>query len=127
VPPSPTFRQPPPYVALVARTHWLVGATIVAATLVLRWATIKFPIEFSTRTYAITGGLAAIYLLGGTLVWFGAPFGRLLSRVCGLIYLARPRLGSYLWQIMDSPEYQAHFERGKSSTDHPPPSDAAEP
>jgi hypothetical protein len=32
-----------------------------------------------------------------------------LSRICGLLYLARPRLGSDLWQIMDSAEYQAHF------------------
>ena len=69
----------------------------------------KFPFEFSVRTYAITGGLAALYGLAGSLVWFGAPGGRFFSRVCGLLYLARPKLGSLLWQIMDSAEFQSHF------------------
>jgi hypothetical protein len=57
----------------------------------------------------ITGGLAVLYGLAGTLVWFGTPTGRFLSRVCGLLYLARPQLGSRLWKIMDSEEFKAHF------------------
>src|SRR4051812_41983717 len=101
--------RPPDCVALVARTHWVVSGVIVVSLALLRWVTIKFPIEFTTRTYAITGGLAALYGLAGTLVWFGTFGGRLLSRVCGLLYLARPRLGSDLWQIMDSAEFKAHF------------------
>ena len=105
------MRRPPDCVALVARTHWVVGGVILASIGLLRWIVEKFPVEFSTRTYAITGGLAALYGLAGTLVWFGAPGGRLLSRVCGLLYLARPSLGSRLWEIMDSDEFKAHFRR----------------
>ncbi|MEO5959473.1 MAG: hypothetical protein ABIZ49_03220, partial [Opitutaceae bacterium] len=61
----------------------------------------------------ITGGLAALYLFAGTLVWFGAPLGRFFSRVCALLYLSRPRLGSFLWEVMDSDEFKAHFRRTK--------------
>ena len=103
------MRRPPDCVALVARTHWVVGGVILGSIVFLRWIVEKFPVEFSGRTYAITGGLAALYGLAGTLVWFGAPGGRFLSRVSGLLYLARPSLGSLLWQIMDSAEFQAHF------------------
>jgi hypothetical protein len=105
----------PPGVALVARVHWVVGGVIVGSTLFLRWLTEKFPFESSARTYVITGTLAVLYLLAGTLVWFGLPPGRLLSRFCSLIYLARPNFGSPLWRIMDSPEYRAHFVRPRSS------------
>ena len=101
--------HPPASVALVARTHWAVGASILGSILLLRWVTAKFPIEFAPRTYVITGGLAVLYGLAGTLVWFGTPTGRFLSRVCGLLYLARPQLGSRLWKIMDSEEFKAHF------------------
>jgi hypothetical protein len=101
---------PPKGVALVARTHWMVGGVIVAGIALLHFATRKLPyIEVGSRTYLITGGLALLYLLGGTLVWFGAPFGPLLSRVCGLLYLSRPRLGSFLWETMNTPEFKAHF------------------
>ena len=106
--PAPPSR-PPACVVLVARTHWVVGSVILLSIGLLRWIIENYPVEFGARTYAITGGLAALYGLAGTLVWLGAPGGRLLSRVCGLLYLARPRLGSDLWQIMDSAEFKAHF------------------
>ena len=86
-----------------------MGGVILVSIGVVQWIVEKFPVEFSVRTYAITGGLAALYGLAGTLVWFGAPGGRFLSRVCSLLYLARPSLGSLLWQIMDSAEFKAHF------------------
>jgi hypothetical protein len=103
------MNRPPACVVLVARTHWVVGGVILVSIGLLRWIVEKYPVAFSVRAYAITGGLAALYGLAGTLVWFGAFGGRLLSRVCGLLYLARPRLGSHLWEIMDSAEYKAHF------------------
>lgn len=106
------MRRPPSVVVFVARTHWVVGATIAAATAAGHLLTQNLPfVAFGPSTYLISGGLALGYFLAGTLVWFGAPFGRLLSRVCGLIYLARPALGSRLWDMMSSPEYQAHFRR----------------
>lgn len=106
------MHPPPSCVAVVARAHWIVGGSIVVSVVLLHWLTRKLPgIEFGPRTYAITGGMAALYLLAGTLVWFGAPFGPLLSRVCGLLYLSRPRLGSALWETMSSPEFKAHFTR----------------
>jgi hypothetical protein len=102
----------PPAVVLVARAHWVVSGTIIGALAVLYPLARKMPfVEFGARTYGITVGLAALYFAAGTLVWFGAPLGRLLSRVCGLLYLARPQLGSRLWDLMSSAEYQAHFAR----------------
>ena len=82
---------------------------MLASLGLLRWLTEKFPIEFTSGTYFVTGGFAALYCLTGLLVWFGAPTGRFFSRICGLLYLARPRLGSQLWEIMDSAEFKAHF------------------
>ena len=114
---SPRPRIPPP-VALVARTHWLVGGAIVFFVGVLHVMLRRWPVEFGPRTYAITLGLGAFYLVTGTMVWFGAPLARVLSRMCGLLYLARPQLGSHLWHIMDSPEYRAHFTRRRP--DQPP-------
>jgi hypothetical protein len=106
------MRRPPQCVALVARVHWTVGAIIVVSTGLIYWVTHNLPrIEFGPRTFLITGGLAAAYLLAGTLVWFGAPFGPLLSRVCALLYLPRPRFGSAIWDMMNSPEFRAHFDR----------------
>ena len=65
------MRSPPKCVALVARTHWLVGLAIVASVAVLHLITRNLPsIEFGPKTYYIAGGLAALYLLAGTLVWF---------------------------------------------------------
>ena len=110
--------RPPDCVALVARTHWVVGGAVLVSVGLLRWIVEKFPVEFSARTYAITGGLAALYGLTGALVWFGAPGGRLLSRGCSLLYLARPSFGSPLWEIMDSAEFKAHFTGGPAE---PPP------
>jgi len=106
------MRRPPKPVSFVARTHWFVGLTIVASIGVLHFITRNLPgIEFQLRTYIITGSFGALYLLAGTLVWFGAPLGRLLSRVCGLLYLPRPQFGGLIWDTMNSPEYQAHFTR----------------
>jgi hypothetical protein len=109
------MHPPPQAVAFVARTHWAVGLVIVVSVGLLHLLTRKLPgIEFGPRTYAITGSLAALYLLTGTLVWFGAPFGRLLSRICALLYLPRPQFGSLLWETMNSPEFKAHFARTKA-------------
>ena len=108
------MHPPPKSVAFVARTHWIVGFVIVASIGLLHLLTRNLPgIEFAPRTYVITGSLGGLYLLAGTLVWFGAPLGRLLSRICGLLYLPRPQFGGQLWDIMNSPEYQAHFTRAR--------------
>ena len=104
--------RPPRPVALVARTHWIVGLIMAASILVLHLLTRNLPgIEFQCKTYLITGALGALYLVTGSLVWFGLPFGRVLSRICGLLYLPRPRFGGRLWEMMNSPEYQAYFKR----------------
>lgn len=110
------MRRPPPPVALVARTHAFVGVVALVSVAMLHQFTRGLPyFEFGPRTYVIAIGIGALYCLTGALVWFGAPTGRFFSRVCGLLYLARPRLGSYLWQIMDSADYRSHF------TGEPPP------
>ena len=107
---------PPQCVKFVARTHWTVGTVVVVATALVAWAARNVPrIEFGPRTYVITGTLAAVYFLAGTLVWLGAPFGPLLSRVCSLLYLPRPQFGSYIWETMNSPEFRAHFRRGSGT------------
>ena len=109
------MRPPPACVAFVARTHWTVGIVIVVSIALLHWLTPRLPaVEFGSTTYLITGSLAALYLLAGTLVWLGAPFGRLVSRVGALLYLARPQFGSRVWETMNSPEFQAHFARTKA-------------
>ena len=106
------MRSPSAGVRFVARTHWTVGTVIVISIALLHVLTRRLPgVEFGSQTYIITGSLAALYLLGGTFVWFGAPFGRLVSRVCTLLYLARPQFGSRVWETMNSPEFQAHFTR----------------
>lgn len=104
--------RPPACVAFVARTHWVVGGVILGSIALLHAITRNLPVvEFRPRTYLIAGGLGALYLLAGTLVWFGAPFGPLLSRICALIYLPRPRFGLLVWETMNSPEFKAHFGR----------------
>jgi hypothetical protein len=104
------MRRPPSLVALVAKTHWLVGGVVLASLVPLYFFTRKLPfVEFGARTYVSAFSFAGLYLLAGTLVWFGVPPGRVLSRVCGLLYLARPNFGSFLWDIMSSAEYHAHF------------------
>ena len=106
------MRRPPPPVAVVARTHAVVGLVALISVAILRQFTRNLPyFEFGLRTYVIATGIGTLYCATGLLVWLGAPTGRFFSRVCGLLYLARPRLGSHLWQIMDSPEFQAHFTR----------------
>ncbi|MEN9636574.1 MAG: hypothetical protein RL077_4978 [Verrucomicrobiota bacterium] len=106
------MRRPPPCVALVARTHGAVGLSILFAIGLAHALTRDLPmVAWGGRTYAITGGLAGVYLLASALIWFGAPGGRLLSRICGLLYLSRPRFGSPLWEIMDSAEFQKHCRR----------------
>lgn len=109
------MRRPPAAVILVARTHWLVSAAIFLLVGALHVFTRRWPVEFGPETYAITLGMGTLYGLAGTLVWLGLPFGRLLSRICGLLYLARPHLGSHLWDVMDSAEYRVHFKRSRDS------------
>ena len=107
------MKAPPACVSFVARTHWIVGGAIVGATALLHPLTTRLPgFEFGPTTYWATGGIAAFYLLAGTLVWFGLPLGPLLSRVCALIYLPRPSFGSLVWETMDRPDFKAHFRRG---------------
>lgn len=107
------MRSPPTCVVFVARTHWIVGLAILCSTALLHVLTRRLPgIEFGMSTFAITGGIAALYLTAGTLVWFGAPPGRLLSYVCALLYLPRPSFGSLMWETMNRPDFKAHFTRG---------------
>ena len=105
------MRRPPASVALVARTHWAVALVIFLSTGLLYALTRRWPVELEPITFQIAGGLGLLYGVTGYLVWRGVRPGRLLSRCCGLLYLARPGLGSHLWRIMDSAEYAAHFRR----------------
>jgi hypothetical protein len=115
------MRRPPACVVFVARTHGFVGLVIVASILLLHRLTRDLPgLEFGARTYWYAGGLAALYLLTAVLVWLGAPFGPLLSRVCSLIYLPRPGFGFRVWETMDTPEFRAHFHRRPPSPPEPP-------
>lgn len=108
------MRRPPDCVAFVARTHWAVGATITASIVVLHLLTRDLPVvEVAARGYQVTCGLAGLYLFTGTLVWLGAPLAQSLSRVCALLYLPRPSFGFRIWDIMNSPEFRAHFVRAK--------------
>lgn len=117
--------RPPPSVVLVARTHWLVTAVVLISTGLLTWAAQELPVEFGVKTYAIVFSIAGFYLLAGILVWFGLPLGRFCSRASCLLYLARPRLGSNLWETMSSPEFQAHFKRPATpAANAAPPADA---
>jgi len=102
--------RPPACVALVARTHGVVGATALASVILLHFLTRGLQhIEFGPRTYVITLGISFAYGLAAALVWFGSPGGRVLSRVCSVLYLVRPQLGLDLLRIMASEEYRAHF------------------
>ena len=109
--------RPPPSVLLVARTHAAVAAVIFTSTGLLFVLTRRWPVELEPITFQVSLGLGLLYGLAGYLVWRGLPPGRWLSRLCGLLYLARPGLGSQLWRIMDSEEYRAHFRRGERATD----------
>lgn len=106
------LRRPPAGVAFVAITHALTGLVIAVSSLLLLVFARGLPwIEFGRRTWLGAGGLAALYFLAAGLVWHGWPFGRLLSRVCGLLYLPRPAFGFRVWETMDSPEFRQHFRR----------------
>lgn len=105
------MRRPPDCVAFVAKTHWAVGAVMIGSIAVLHAITRDLPaIEIAARGYQATGGLAVLYLVTGTLVWFGAPLGQTLSRICALLYLPRPSFGFRIWDIMNSAEFRAHFQ-----------------
>ncbi|MBI5693214.1 MAG: hypothetical protein HZC55_24315 [Verrucomicrobia bacterium] len=119
------LRRPPAGVAFVAFTHGLTGLVIVAASVLLLSLTRNLPrFGFGFRTYVSVGGLAGLYLLTAVLVWFGWPFGRLLSRICGLLYLPRPAFGFRIWDTMDSPEFRDHFRRPRMET---PPENSPSP
>lgn len=105
------MRRPPASVALVARTHAAVALVIFASSGLLFVLTRRWPVELEPITFQISFGLSLLYGITGYLVWRGRKPGRLLSRICGLLYLARPSLGSHLWRIMDSGEYADHFRR----------------
>ncbi len=109
--PAPPSR-PPDSVAHVARTHWLVGAVVVVSFLVLHALTRNLPrVDINPLAPRIVLGLGLLYLATGTMVWFGMPFGRFCSQVCGLLHLARPQLGDRIWRIMRSAEFKTHFGR----------------
>lgn len=104
--------RPPDSVVFVARTHWLVGAIALGSVALLHLLTRQLPrVEFGTHTYPVALGIAFTYLVGGTMVWFGTPLGRLLCYVCSLIYLVRPQLGDRIWRLMRTAEFKAHFQR----------------
>jgi len=108
------MRHPPEGVAVVARHHWLMGGAIAFFLAALHLVVRGVPqIQPTPATYAISLGLALLYLGTGTLVWFGTPLGRAFNFVCSLVYLARPQMGLRLWRISDSTEFKAHFARAK--------------
>lgn len=107
--------RPPACVLFVARTHALVGLAILGSVALLHTLVQALPrVTIGANGYWITGGLAGFYLLTAALVWRGAPFGRLCSRICGLLYLPRPQFGSAIWDAMNSGEFKEHFERGQT-------------
>ena len=106
------MRRPPASVAFVARTHWIVAAAVAFAMLPLHWIGQRLPgFEIVPHTYVIVACAGSTYALTGTLVWLGAPLGRTLSRICTLLYLPRPRFGSFVWDTMNRADFQAHFSR----------------
>ena len=109
------MRRPPAPVVFVARTHGLVGMVALVSIAILRSFTRDLPyIAFGPRTYVIALGIALFYCATAAMIWFGTPFGRFFGRVCGLLYLARPNFGSFVWETMNSAEFQAHFMRNRS-------------
>lgn len=111
------MRRPPEGVRFVARTHGVVGLVILGSLLPLHLITRGLPaIEFGPRTYAYAAALGLFYLLTAAMVWLGAPLGRVFSRVCCLLYLPRPSLGSRVWETMSNPEFREHFQRPTGGT-----------
>lgn len=105
------MRRPPASVRHVAGTHWAVGAAVAASVALIHFSTRHLPISFSPKAYAIAGALVSLYLLTGTLVWFGLAPGGALSRLCTFLYVMRPGLSHRLGEMMRSPEFVAHFTR----------------
>jgi hypothetical protein len=104
------MRRPSAPVVFVVRTHGLVGVAAFAALVVLHRLTRDLPgVEFGPRTLLIAGGFAALYLVAAVVVWFGMPFGLILSRLCSLIYLVRPSFGFRVWDVMAADDFRAHF------------------
>ena len=110
------MRHPPDSVALVARSHWLVGAVALGSVGLLHLLTHNLPrVGFGPQTYRIAIGIALLYLAAGTMVWFGTPLGRAFNHVCSLLYLVRPILGDRIWRIMRSEEFKEHFRGFRSA------------
>ena len=107
----PPGQRPPDCVAWVARTHWLVGGTILVSVLLVYATVSRLPVELGPRLFIVSAGIAATYGLTGTLVWFGHPLGRILSYPCSLLYLPRQQLGLHIFRVMGSAEFRAHFTR----------------
>lgn len=104
-------QRPPDCVAWVARTHWLVGGSILFSTALLYAIVGRLPVELGPRMFVVSAIIAATYGLTGTLVWIGHPLGRILSYPCSLLYLPRQQLGLHIFRVMGSAEFRAHFAR----------------
>lgn len=99
---------------MVARHHWLTGATMLVFVAIIYVFTRNSTwLELSRKGYTITLSPALGYGATGTLVWFGVPGGRQLNYLFALLYFARPQLGLRLRQAMAKPEFKAYFKRDK--------------
>jgi hypothetical protein len=104
--------RPPDCVVFVARTHWTIAGAIAVAAIPMHWLGTQLPgFELRASAYLVVGGLMSGYALAGALVWRGAVLGRTLSRICSLLYLPRPQLGSRVWEAMKHADFEAHFSR----------------
>src|SRR4051794_35069315 len=99
----------PSPVAVIAKTHWIVGATIAVTTSALFVFARILRVELNSLTFIFSFSLAGLYGLAGALVWLGLPPGRLLSQICSLLYLPRQDFGMHIFRIMRSDEFKAHF------------------
>jgi hypothetical protein len=107
--------RPPESVAFVARHHWLMGGFIFCFVAGLYALTHNSHVlEFGRRSYVIALALGGLYLVTGALVWWGLPSGRAFNYACSIFYLVRPPLGFRILKISGSPEFKAHFARGKT-------------
>jgi len=111
------MRRPPDSVQFVAGTHWVAGSAVTAAVALVHFSTRHLPIAFSPLAYAFAGFLAVLYLLTGTLVWFGRSPGQGLSRLCTFFYIMRPGLSHRLTETMRLPEFREHFKAPSSGSD----------
>lgn len=102
--------RPSAGIAFIARTHWTTAGVVAAFSFGLYALLHDSPIlDVKARTLGTLGGVAALYALVGTLVWFGAPLARPLNAICSFLYFVRPPLGARVWDIMRTEEYRAHF------------------